>query len=391
VRVTIAEDDQLFRDALRALLATDPSLELAGVAADAEEAIALAAREQPDVALVDVRMPGGGGVRATEGIRAAAPGTRVIAVSGFTERTAVLEMVRAGAVGYVVKGAPLDELLATIHGSVRGEVRLAGPVARDVVSELAGRLERQRLFELEFGRREDRIRSAIVSGRPQAVFQPIARLRDGKVVGVEALARFDITLRESPLVWFEAAESVDLRTELELAAVRSAVRAAADVAPPAWVAINVSPATAMATDALLDALAPVEAERLVIEITEQAEVDDYAGLRDALGRLRAAGIRVAVDDAGAGYASLRHILLLQPDFIKLDATLVHGIHSDSALRALAAALISFAEEIGASIVAEGIETGLELEALRELGVDFGQGYHLAEPQPLPVEPLVPVT
>jgi EAL domain-containing protein (putative c-di-GMP-specific phosphodiesterase class I) len=228
------------------------------------------------------------------------------------------------------------------------------------------------------------------NGRLVAVFQPIARLDDGHVVGVEALARFDPELTASPLPWFEEAESVDLRTELEISAVRAAITASDNLLEDVWLSLNVSPLTAQATDALLEALAPAGNRQLVIEITEQAEVEDYEGLNHALSRLREAGVKVAVDDAGAGYASLRHILQLAPDFIKLDVTLVRGIDTDRALRALAAALISFAGEIGATMIAEGIETRRDLDVLRELGVELGQGFHLARPHRPPVEPLVRV-
>jgi EAL domain-containing protein (putative c-di-GMP-specific phosphodiesterase class I)/FixJ family two-component response regulator len=390
VRVLIAEDDADFRAALSDVIASDAELSLVGEAEDAEAAVALAMRTRPDVALVDVRMPRGGGVRATEGIRVCCPETRVIALSAHTDRSVVLEMVRAGAAGYVVKGASMTEILDSVHRSLRGEVSLDGEVARDVVAELAARLERQRQFETEFDRREERVRAALSDGRLYSVFQPIARMQDGEVVGVEALARFDVEQGESPLPWFEAAESVAMRTELELAAVRAAVVGAEDIADDVWVAINVSPATALATDKLLAELGRAGPRQLVVELTEQAEVDDYDGLNLALERLREAGVRVAVDDAGAGYASLRHILRLAPDFIKLDGTLVRGIHTDRALRALAAALISFAVEIEATMIAEGIESRRDLEALRELGVELGQGFHLARPHRPPLEPLVAV-
>jgi len=157
-----------------------------------------------------------------------------------------------------------------------------------------------------------------------------------------------------------------------------------------WVSLNASPATALQSERLLDALSPVACDRLVVEITEQAQVEDYDELNVSLARLRETGVRIAVDDAGAGYASLRHILRLEPDIIKLDKSLVRHVHRDRARRALATALISFATEIGATIVAEGIESADELHALRALGVTFGQGYHLARPHRPPVEPLVAV-
>ncbi|HVE69554.1 MAG TPA: EAL domain-containing protein [Solirubrobacteraceae bacterium] len=390
IRVLIAEDDPEFRSVLGEVVAGETSLRLVASAVDAAEAAVLAERERPDVALVDVRMPAGGGVNATERIRALSPRTKVVALTAHTDPSLVLEMLRAGAVGYVVKGSPMHDVLDAVHAALRGESSLAGPVARDVVSELAARLERQRHFEDEFGRRRRRIRTAIDDGQPVAVFQPVVRLVDGGVVGVEALARFDSALTESPLSWFEDAETVDMRAELELAAVRAAALAAQDLAPELWISFNVSPLSALHPDRLLDALAPLPPDRLVIEITEQAQVQDYDELNVALGRLREAGMRIAVDDAGAGYASLRHILRLEPDIIKLDKSLVRGVHQDRARRALATALISFAAEIEAMIVAEGIETAEELDALRELGVTYGQGYHLARPHRPPVESLVAV-
>ena len=125
------------------------------------------------------------------------------------------------------------------------------------------------------------------------------------------------------------------------------------------------------------------AKRIALELTEHARVDDYEGLSRVLTPLRDQGMQLAVDDAGAGFASLRHILQLQPDIIKLDMTLTRHVDADGARRALAAALITFAGEIGASIVAEGIESEREIDALVGLGVQYGQGYHLARPGPLP--------
>ena len=119
--------------------------------------------------------------------------------------------------------------------------------------------------------------------------------------------------------------------------------------------------------------------RIVAELTEHTRVDDYRGLLDALAPLRRQGLRIAVDDAGAGYAGLRHVLRLEPDLIKLDLELIRDIHTDPAKRAL----VTFAADTSAILVAEGIETADELATLRALGVPYGQGYHLARPGPLP--------
>lgn len=120
----------------------------------------------------------------------------------------------------------------------------------------------------------------------------------------------------------------------------------------------------------------------MLEITEHAHVEDYNCLLQAIEPLRARGVRLAVDDAGAGYSSLQHILQLQPDLIKLDIGLTRSIDLDPARRALASALVSFARETGSHIIAEGVETASELAALRSIGVDKAQGYFLGRPMHL---------
>jgi EAL domain-containing protein (putative c-di-GMP-specific phosphodiesterase class I) len=129
-------------------------------------------------------------------------------------------------------------------------------------------------------------------------------------------------------------------------------------------------------------LADRDGSSVVLEITEHAKIDDYRRMNRAVERIRANGVRLAIDDAGAGFASLRHILRLAPDIIKLDGSLIAGIDRDGAQQALAAGLISFAERIGATVIAEGIERPEQLEMLASLGVGHGQGYHLARPGPL---------
>jgi EAL domain-containing protein (putative c-di-GMP-specific phosphodiesterase class I) len=126
-------------------------------------------------------------------------------------------------------------------------------------------------------------------------------------------------------------------------------------------------------------------ESVVIELTEHAPVDDYAAIGASLARLRDRGVRLAIDDAGAGFASLRHILRLAPDMIKLDVTLTGGIEADPVRNALASSLVLFAGKIGATITAEGIESQHDLDALRSLGVGFGQGFYLARPSDLPFD------
>jgi EAL domain-containing protein (putative c-di-GMP-specific phosphodiesterase class I)/DNA-binding NarL/FixJ family response regulator len=381
IRVLIAEDERVIRDALARMVDDEESLELVAVAADAEEAVALAGRERPDVALIDVNMPGGGGVRATREIRRLSPDTRVVALSAYDDRSTVLQMVRAGVSGYLVKGGPPEEIVETIHRSVRGYGALSGEVAAEVIAELGGHLERQE-SEHEVKRvAMERMQRAIAGQGVAMVFQPIFDLQETRRVGFEALARFSPEPRRTPDVWFDEASALGLGADLEMTALRLALTELPSVPEGAYLSVNLSPSTVLSRQ-FQEASPGLDAGRLVVEITEHAKVEDYQALAEGLRAVRGRGARLAIDDAGAGFASLRHTLLLAPDIIKLDISLTQGIHSDQARRALATALISFASEIGATIVAEGIETQDEMDALRNLGVRYGQGYFLTRPGPL---------
>jgi EAL domain-containing protein (putative c-di-GMP-specific phosphodiesterase class I) len=215
------------------------------------------------------------------------------------------------------------------------------------------------------------------------VFQPIVALESHTVVGVEALARFSGPPDRAPNVWFAEATTVGLGVELELAAVAKALAALHELPNHVYLTINVSPTTLAHTrfHALIEAAG---GEQLVAEITEHALVENYNGVVGAVGKLRAMGMRLAVDDAGAGFASFRHILNLHPDLIKLDLTLIRAIDRDCSRQALAASLISFADNSGATIIAEGIEHTAELKKLVELGVSYGQGYLLGRPASRPL-------
>lgn len=145
--------------------------------------------------------------------------------------------------------------------------------------------------------------------------------------------------------------------------------------------MNAGPTTVL-DPALYELLRAYDPERIVLELTEHAVVDSYGDLERALGPLRFLGVKLAIDDAGAGYSGLQHILRLRPDILKLDMSLTRDIDSDSAKRSLAAALVHFTRETRSLIVAEGIETEAEHETLRALGVHRGQGYLLGRPLPL---------
>jgi len=229
--------------------------------------------------------------------------------------------------------------------------------------------------------RVGRIESALSGGHPAIVYQPIYNLETSRIAGFECLSRFHLEPQRPPNEWFSEAHEVGLGGALEMTAIREALRALKHFPPPLYLTINCSPEI-IADGSLLEALDRVDLARVVVEITEHVYVDDYAALIKQLSLLRALGLKVAIDDAGAGYASMRHILKIHPDLIKLDISLTKNIDADSTQRALAAALIAFARETGATIVAEGIETEEELRTLKRLGICQAQGYHLARPAPL---------
>ena len=383
IKVLVADDEETVRDVLEALLGSEPEIDMIGAAADTEAAIELACKTLPDVALVDVHMPGGGGTRATREILRRSPPTKVVALSAHEDVSTVLTMLRAGAVGYVVKGDSTDEILSAIHRTVEGKTsvpeRLAVPVASALLEHIQGRRDAARTRQLQ----RERVVRAIEDRAFRIVFQPIFDLERGDVVGMEALARFSDLPERPPNVWIAEAEAVGMLLDLELALAKAALDQLEALPSDTYLSLNLSPETAVSERArgLLEAADP---SRIVLELTEHSPVADYDGLRESLSGLRERGVRLAIDDAGAGFASLRHIVRLDPDIIKLDITLTRRIDKDPVRQALAVALVSFANRVGATVVAEGVETEPQLQALRLAGIRFAQGFLLGPPGPAPV-------
>jgi EAL domain-containing protein (putative c-di-GMP-specific phosphodiesterase class I) len=302
-------------------------------------------------------------------------------------RTADLPLTREAGIGAYI-GVPIRLWDGTLYGTLCCLSRAAEPSLNDrdvrflrVLAEIvADQLDREQL-EGEKRRLEwSRIRSILDRDDVDVEFQPVFDLLDCSIVSLEALARFWTEPMRPPSAWFAEAAEVGLGVELELAAVRTALQRLDEISEEIALAVNVSPATAL--DPQFCELLQDVAHRIVIEITEHAQVDDYAALEQALAPLRERGAKLAVDDVGAGFANLRHILRLAPDLVKLDLSLTQEISRDPARKALASSLVGFAEGVGASIVAEGISNDEDLTLLRSLGVDYGQGYHLARPSAL---------
>lgn len=221
------------------------------------------------------------------------------------------------------------------------------------------------------------------AGLFHTVYQPAYTLADGRLVAVEALTRFDAEPQRAPDVWFAAADAVGRGTDLEIAAIEKALDGADELPAGVPLALNASPATL--ADPRLKALLVAHSDRrCAIEITEHAVVEDYQLLQEHLSDLRALGVRFAVDDTGAGFSSLRHIVQLEPDIIKIDISLAQGVGSSPLRRALAASLTEFAHAAGARLVIEGIEDPEDLIAWAGLGAEAVQGYLTGRPTRLPV-------
>jgi EAL domain-containing protein (putative c-di-GMP-specific phosphodiesterase class I)/CheY-like chemotaxis protein len=378
-RIGLVDDDPAMLAALREMVESEPDLELAGTASDAQGACELAERSAPEVILMDVRMPGGGGPRATTDVLKTKPATKIVAFTAQEDRETVLEMVRAGAVGYVGKGSSSEAILDAIRRAAAGKSALSPEASKGVMEELASRLRVQDVEDRDRVERLERIESILRQPeRLQIALQPIVDLSTEEVIGMEALSRFNATPERPPNEWFDEAWRMGRGPELELLALSRALGLIGELPPTAYLSLNLSPAVAM-DPRLPGVLHGTPPDRIVIEITEHTRIDDYQAFTRAMRGLRSAGLRIAEDDAGAGYAGLRDILRLAPDIIKLDTELTRGIESDRPRRALATAMISFGREIGSAIIAEGIETQRELDALRALGVQFGQGFFLGRP------------
>lgn len=231
--------------------------------------------------------------------------------------------------------------------------------------------ERERRSEIEA-----RLEPLMASGGPVVLLQPIVDLVSGVRVGAEALSRFPQEWGRTPDVCFAEAHSVGVGDNLELLALERAADLLDEVS--GYVAMNVSPRTLL-TEECAELMQRLPLERILLELSEHDPVDDYDRLSEQLAPLRARGLRLAIDDVGAGFSSLRHIVLTAPDVIKLDRSIVHGVAGDPVLSTLVRSLVEFGHGCGARIVAEGVETSSDAAALGELGVDLGQGWYFGRP------------
>ena len=249
-----------------------------------------------------------------------------------------------------------------------------------LVSDFAGVASALLTPHLRAGRvaadERDRLESIIAQRRFLSVFQPIVEMESRDVAGYEALTRFG---DELPSVVFARAAAIGLGVELELACLASSLEASVSLPASSWLSLNVSPELVTSGSTLRELVANSQ-RNLIFELTERMPITDYTEMRTAIQGL-GPSVQLAIDDAGAGYASLRHIIELRPSVVKLDIGLIRGVDADPIRQAMVAGIVHFATEIGCTLVGEGVETVEEAKTLTDLGVRMGQGYLFARPAP----------
>lgn len=336
----------------------------------------------PGVVLLDLRMPGMDGYDVLREIQAYAAGRflPVVVLSSDNSTDAVQRALQMGAHDFLTKPFNAYELTLRVRNLLlHREAYQAIHRSRAWLQDRLDLFERvPRLVLDDPNSARALIEGVLAEDSLRIALQPIVRMDTGEVVGVEALSRFPKSPLGGPDGWFLAAERLGYAEPLEMAAVEKALRHLESLPPTAFMAVNVSPG--VLNSGLHRRLGDdAEWSRIVVEVTEHVPIEDYAPILHAMEPLRARGARLSVDDAGAGFASLRHIIDLSPDVIKIDIGLIRGIDRDPSRAALVGMMVDFARQMGIDVIAEGVETQEEKSTLLDLGADLGQGYLLGRP------------
>lgn len=351
-------------------------------------AAALAVASGVQLVLADLRL----GLVVAELARGLAERAAAVRVAGLwsgQDAGVLLDLIAAGVTCFAGLDAPPEDLAPVLAGARDGRATIAPGIAGGLFGVMVAELRGGDALRDRSRMAEGVRRRFAAPGSLQAVFQPIADLRTRAFSGFLALTRFTGEPPERTGSRFAEARSAGLTGELELAAARQALADARGLPATALLFVKVACPT-VATGGLDELLAGgALGERVVLELSDHAGLTDHAAFYAAVERLRANGVRFAVDETGAGFGALDHVLDLAPAFVRLAGGLTRDIDTDRTRRALALAVTSFASHMGARVIADRIETEEELQALRRLGVHLGIGFHVGRPEPAPPPPVDP--
>ncbi|MBL8744008.1 MAG: EAL domain-containing response regulator [Myxococcales bacterium] len=370
-RVLLLDDDSLvLRSLTRALSACNLQVTATD---DPYKAMRLVDSETFDAVLCDIRMPQMNGLAFARYVRAQRPELPILLMTGDPQLESALEAIEVGILEYLSK--PIEP--ARVRSAVGRAVKLSrfARLRREAQDMVASEPPPSRA---------DTLNAALTRALAtlHVAFQPIVSPQDRSIFGYEALLRSREPELPSPPAVIEAAE-ITGRTDEVGAAVRACASAAFARAPKdAHLFLNIVPLDLMAEE-LYDPRSHIGAlaDRIVLEVTERAELGKVKDALPRIQRLRAQGYRIAVDDLGAGYAGLSSFAALEPEFTKLDMSLVRGAHTSSVKQRVVGSIVSLCRELGSVVVAEGIETTEDRLTLASLGCELMQGYFFAKPAP----------
>ncbi len=370
--VLLVDDDEPVRRAMGRLITR---LGYAVVQArNGEEACALLADNEIDIIVSDIRMPEMTGVQLLREVQEVDEGIPVLLITGEPSIDTAMEAVEYGAVGYLPKPVERGDMERMLKraANLRRLARLRQD-ALAVSGEHDSRSDALLALDDSFNRAMDSLWVAM---------QPLVDADTGRVYGYEALLRSDEPSLPHPGAVIEAAERLGRLVDLGRAIRLRGAEIMAGRPEQGQLFINIHPHDLL-DDELLDPRSPLSrmAERVVLEITERAELPEQDDVRARIRHLRELGFRIAVDDMGAGYAGLTSFATLQPDIVKIDMSMVRGVDADPVRRRLIDSMVSLCRDMDIEVVAEGVETFAELQVLIELKVDLLQGFLLARPGP----------
>ncbi|HVU02263.1 MAG TPA: EAL domain-containing protein [Polyangiaceae bacterium] len=373
-RVLVADDEEaLLRAFSRVLGQAGFQVSLA---TSGDEALRLLAESSFDVILTDIQMPGASGVQLLRAVRERDLEVPVLLMTGAPDVGSAAEAVRLGATEYLLKPLPFDVLEKTVR--------------RAVAMGALAKAKRESIRVLGTDRPEAGDRTGLMVTLDRALesmwlaYQPIVRAETRTVVAYETLLRSNEPALPHPGAVLDAAERLGRLHEVGRKVRRLAPVPMNGGGELLFVNLHSSD---LLDEELFSSSSPLHrmAKRVVLEITERASLDAIRDVRAVVARLRGAGFRIAVDDLGAGYAGLTSFALLEPEFVKLDMTLVRDVHRNAVKRKLVRSMTALCKDMGIAVVAEGIETPEERDTVVELGCDLLQGYALARPgRPFPV-------